>query len=394
MSAVPKAVGPVLLACSGMTVMAGATIAPALPEISRHFQEAGNPLLVKLVLTMPAFMIVFTAPLAGFLADRFGRKRLLIVSLALYGCAGFSGYLAESLLFLLAGRALLGIGVGGIMSATTALIGDYFHGHQRNLFMGRQSATMYAGGVGLVMLGGTLADLSWKAPFLLYLAAFFLLPFVAVSVGERIPEQCKDGVYGRKGVGLRTLAGMVVVYGLVLLLMLFYYMIPVQVPFLMQQRFGLSSTATGVGVAASALAGSFSAIFYSRLRSLFGHGWIYVIGFCVVGTGFFAIGKAASYPGLLAGLAISGLGSGMLLPNGSLKLLELSPEVFRGRAAGIYTAVIFLGQFLSPLAMEPFIAAKGPQQVFVSASMAMGGIAILVFFLLSVFMRKGMNRGE
>ena len=58
-----------------MTVMAGATIAPALPGMKLVFQDVANAdFLVKLVLTMPALLIAIGAPFAGILLDRRGRR--------------------------------------------------------------------------------------------------------------------------------------------------------------------------------------------------------------------------------------------------------------------------------------------------------------------------------
>ena len=74
----------VLLLSSGMTVMAGSVISPALPEISRHFSGENPAVLTKLILTMPALTIAICAPLAGHISDLFGRRRLLFWFRCLY----------------------------------------------------------------------------------------------------------------------------------------------------------------------------------------------------------------------------------------------------------------------------------------------------------------------
>jgi MFS family permease len=63
-----------------MTVMAGATISPALPKIKVFFQsQADVEFWVKLLLTMPALFTAISAPISGVIIDRFRRKPLLIV---------------------------------------------------------------------------------------------------------------------------------------------------------------------------------------------------------------------------------------------------------------------------------------------------------------------------
>ena len=87
-----------ILLGSTMTVMAGATIAPALPEMYLVFLDVPNAaFLVKLVPTMPALLIAIGAPFSGILLDRWGRKPVLIAALILYGLAGTSGFLLGSL---------------------------------------------------------------------------------------------------------------------------------------------------------------------------------------------------------------------------------------------------------------------------------------------------------
>src|SRR5690606_32866450 len=68
-----------LLLASALTIMAGATIAPALPAIETVFAaEPDAALLTRLVLTAPALAIAICAPFAGGLADRIGRRPVLL----------------------------------------------------------------------------------------------------------------------------------------------------------------------------------------------------------------------------------------------------------------------------------------------------------------------------
>jgi MFS family permease len=69
-----------LLIGSTLTVMAGAIVAPALPQISREFADVpGIELLSRLVLTLPALFMGILAPLAGYLTDRAGRKKSFVI---------------------------------------------------------------------------------------------------------------------------------------------------------------------------------------------------------------------------------------------------------------------------------------------------------------------------
>ena len=370
----------VLLLSSGMTVMAGSVISPALPEISRHFSGEDPAVLTKLILTMPALTIAICAPLAGHISDLFGRRRLLLVSLFVYGVSGFSGFFIDDLLLLLVSRAVLGISVGGIMSAATALIGDLFDGQERAGFIGLQSGFMYIGGVVLVLLGGWLAELSWKGPFLVYLTAFVVFLMALHALAE---TKSGDGVRSSDNQPAPEVAYLPIglIYLLVFLLMIFYYMVLVQVPFILQGRFGTGSAMTGVAISASALAGSLSSLMFPLIKRRLSYRTVYVLGFGFVAAGYVLIGNATSLWEMLAGLALAGLGNGMLMPNGSFWLMEVAPEQIRGKAVGGFTGMIFLGQFLSPLATAPVISFFTLNGAFLAAAAAMG---MIVLALLAV----------
>lgn len=378
----------VLLLSSGMTVMAGAVISPALPEISRHFSGEGGLVLSKLILTMPALTIAVCAPLAGHISDLFGRRKLLLFSLFLYGVSGFSGFFLNDLLLLLASRAVLGMSVGGIMSAATALIGDLFSGNERARFIGLQSGFMYIGGVVLVLLGGLLAEMSWKGPFVAYLSAFAVLAMAVTGFTE--PKAGKKDVevkmrhQGSLPVPYLTMS---LIYLLVFLLMIFYYMVLVQVPFILQERFGVGSAMTGVAISLSAFAGALSSLSYSLIKRRFRYRIIYVLGFGFVAAGYILIGNSLSFFYMLAGLALAGFGNGMLMPNGSFWLMEVAPEHIRGKAVGGFTGMIFLGQFLSPVVMAPVVYAYTLNGAFLAAAAAMG----LIVLVLLVFPRRLMH---
>jgi MFS family permease len=163
-----------LLLISTLTVMSGATIAPSLPAMGEYFADVPNAdYLVRLALTLPALLIALGAPLVGVMIDRLGRKPLLLVALILYGLAGSSGLVLNSLNLILVGRVLLGISVAGIMTTATTLIADYYVGNARAQFLGLQASFMGLGGVIFLSLGGFLADLNWRFPFAIYLFIFF-----------------------------------------------------------------------------------------------------------------------------------------------------------------------------------------------------------------------------
>ena len=72
---------------------------------------------------------------------------------------------------------MLGLAVAGVMVSATTLIADYFKGDARANFMGLQAAFMGFGGVIFLSVGGFIADVNWRLPFLIYLFSWLLLVF-------------------------------------------------------------------------------------------------------------------------------------------------------------------------------------------------------------------------
>src|SRR4051794_34534112 len=77
-----------VLAAAGLTIMAPALIAPSLPAMADHY---GNDTLVRLTLTITSLAIAIGAPFAGMLADRIGRRPILLGWLTVYAVAGTAG---------------------------------------------------------------------------------------------------------------------------------------------------------------------------------------------------------------------------------------------------------------------------------------------------------------
>lgn len=369
-----------LLLASSMSVMAAAIIAPSLPGMGQHF-TGHSDVLIKLILTMPALLIALSGAPLGHLADRFGRKRLLLISLLLYGAAGFSGYWAESLVALLAGRAVLGVAVAGIISMSTTLIGDYFEPGERARFLGFQGSFMVLGGLLFLNLGGVLAEWNWRGPFIVYLASIALLPMAARVLYEpkREPAERAGAPRCKAPVDRPTTA---LVYILAMLGMMLLYVVPTQLPFFLAEKANIGSAAVGFAISTTTLTSAVVSFFYGRIQALSSFAGIYAAAFFLIAAGYLVVGIANSYAIVTLGVALSGFGLGLFMPNGAVWLMSITSERARGRIIGGYTSMLFLGQFLSPLAVAP-LAALSPSlgYVFLAAAAIAVALAVVLFAL-------------
>ena len=374
-----------LLLTSTLTVMSGATISPSLPAMQSYFANVENSaLLVRLVLTIPALFIAFGGMFAGQLADRLGRKPLLMGATFIYGFAGASGFILNSLGAILVGRAVLGLAVAGIMTGVTTLIADYYKGQQRADFMGLQAAFMGLGGVVFLSFGGFVADLNWRYPFLIYLSAWAIFLAIAITLYE--PSRAINNTVQFTEIPSRasSLYGILaMIYGVALLYMTIFYLIPVQLPFYLKSLGNESATAAGLAIAASTLASSIASLRYGFIKQHAGYVQIVAIAFLVAALGYAVIGFASSYNLVLLGLIIAGLGFGLLMPNLNVWLSSLVPDNLRGRALGGLTTFFFLGQFLSPLISQPITNVFGLNRTYL-----LTGVALLITALCFLALRR------
>lgn len=372
-----------LLLTSTLTVMSGATIAPSLPAMQEVFANVENSeLLVRLVLTIPAAFIAIGGLFAGQLVDKTGRKPLLIVSTLLYGLAGGSGFVLNSLGTILIGRALLGLSVAGVMTSVTTLIADYYRGQKRADFMGLQAAFMGLGGAIFLSVGGFIGDLNWRFPFLIYLSAWvILLGIVLILYEPNLKTNNRSEDLSQATERSMPIGVLAMIYGIALFFMVTFYLIPVQLPFYLQNLDNASASASGLAIACSTVASSISSLRYGFVRERLGFVSIVVLAVAIASMGYLVIGIANSYNIVLLGLIVTGFGFGLLMPNLSVWLSSIIPDVLRGRANGGLTTSFFLGQFLSPIISQPITNSIGLDKTFSFTGVALLIVA-LVFFAL------------
>lgn len=375
----------VLLGASSLTVMSGATIAPSLPGLADHFADMPDAgILARLALTLPALFIAISAPLIGVLVDRIGPRAVLLSSTIAYVAAGASGLFVQDLYLLLTGRALLGLAVAGVMVATTTLIAALYPPPSRDLVLGYQGAAMSLGGVVFLTLGGVLAEIGWRLPFAIYVLPLVLLPFIAT----RLPAN-RRAVMAEPGqahpVPWWRLAPL---YLAALAAMILFYVIPTQLPFRLTAAGITDASFAGYAIAISTLASAVVSLSFRRIKATVPSLGLLALIFVGLGLGLGLAGWFETFPLIALAMIIAGAGAGLTMPTLNSMVLAITPPELHGRAAGGLSTSIFLGQFLSPIAMAAAVPGDSVAAIFVWA----GGAAILGAVGLSVALVLAMQR--
>lgn len=131
---------------------------------------------------------VVALPLIGRLADLFGRIPTLVCCLAVFGLGSLLTASADGLGLVVAGRALQGVGGGGLVPATLALVADRWPAERRGVPLGAVGAAQEVGGVVGPLYGGAiLAVTSWRAIFWVNLSGALLLTLALIGATGRRP---------------------------------------------------------------------------------------------------------------------------------------------------------------------------------------------------------------
>ncbi|HIQ46550.1 MAG TPA: MFS transporter [Sulfurovum sp.] len=366
-----KTLQTALLLLATLGIMSGITIVSSLPLISHTFLNIPNiEFLSKLMLTIPSMVIALFSPFAGYIVDRFGRLKPLYSGIFLFIVGGSSGFYLHDFYIILVGRAVLGLGVSLMMTSFTALIGDYFSEEERHKFMSKQGMVVALSGIVFITSGGLLAQIHWSYPFAIYLIPLLYLPFLLKTLYE--PKLHKHSET------LEVEVKLLPVYLTAFFVMVLFYMMPTQFPYLIVNVLGGKPQTIGFVIATAMTFNALTVIQYAKLKARFSYIQIYAATFALFGLGLMIISQATSISGLFFATAPIGMGFGLLFVNTNAWFLSLVPAHKRGKAAGVLTSSFFLGQFASPLFFEPIVRAYSIQMLFLIISVVSLSAALLL----------------
>lgn len=363
-----------LLMASMMVLMGSAAVSPSLHGI--EVELGASKFLVSMIVSLPSLTVAVLGFPMGYLADRAGLARTLTASLAVFIAAGVTGYFCTDIYTLLATRVFLGVGIAGISTAATGLMGVYYDGDERRRVMAVQSAFMGFGGVVLEAIGGVMADVAWNTPFLIYLIALPILLMGLVAVRDVTFPDRTQGAPQRFAEGSRP--HMAVMYASIFMLMFVMFIVTVNLSDMLTAM-GQSMTVCGLILALMGLTQTVTSMVYSRMHRIPRYPVVLFAAFVLqaVAMVLFAVDDIAV---LSVGVGILGVGLGIGMPTITNGLAMMSPASAQGRTMGVYACLMNLGTSLSAVIMGPIIAMLGYGPAFhvAGAAVTVFGIVVLV----------------
>ena len=162
-------------------IMANTMLLPIFPQMRKTLGLSLQE--ISLMFVIVSFTAAFLNPLGGILADKWGRKKIVVPSIFIYGAAG--GLAGAALLLLenpfrtvLFFRFLQGVGSATPMYLAVALAGDMFQSQERTRVMGFLEIANGLGKLSSPVIGGVAGLLGWYAPFFVYPIISFPVAFL------------------------------------------------------------------------------------------------------------------------------------------------------------------------------------------------------------------------
>lgn len=330
-----------ILSVSALNIMTNASIAPVLVYLNQAFPDV-TITNIRLMLTLPALVIIFSSLLTGVLANRIPKRTLLFSGLALYLIGGIGAGFCKQFSFILAFRIILGLGAGVTNTFSTALISNFYDGEERVKLIGNSTVVSHAVAVISPLLTGYLASISWRYAFSIYGIAFLVLLITFFWLPEAPAAAAQQSSFkpslNRMGTVIAVNAG---------LLMLTFYIFPTGIAHLINARHIGESKAAGFAASISTLASTLINLFFAKIMRFFKRFvWVFSIALLVIGFGLMAFTTTAFSTYL--GVFISGCGMGILFPGIMLRATQYSSPENTARTISMIVAGSNLGQFISP----------------------------------------------
>jgi EmrB/QacA subfamily drug resistance transporter len=183
-----RSVLPGLLIAMLLGALDQTAITPALPAVAK---DLGGLNQMPAVVTSYLAAATAVMPVYGKLGDRFGRKRVLLVAVAMFVAGAVLCASARSMPQLIAFRALQGLGAGGLMVGPQAVIGEIVSPRERGRYLGFIGAAYVIAAVGGPVLGGLVVEtLGWRWIFAIY-PPLGALAFTVLALTLRLPRPSK-----------------------------------------------------------------------------------------------------------------------------------------------------------------------------------------------------------
>ena len=343
------------------------------PLFARRFSQLGTGVQALGESAMAyALAATLAAPFMGALADRFGRRRIVLVSLGVYILA-FTGYLlAPSASWLILLRGLAGAFTAGLVPAVTGIVADIAPVDRRAQWIGIVNGGASVGWIVGPILGGTLYD-HWGYVPALGVSIFLAAVTFGVACAA-VPETHKPASLPREkpaiDLSLRgfrqslphSLSAFSLLLWIYFAVMFVWAFIEPRMQFYAYDDLGWSSSRLGLAMSVYGVSLTLGEFGLGRLSDRIGRKPVILLGLALYSIQYLGLAVFRDYMLIAATFLLSGLGNALFDPAISASILDLAPAGHQARLLGIKSTAGSLGNILGPglvVLFTSWIAARG-----------------------------------
>jgi MFS family permease len=385
--------GILLLLPITMAVMGLIVLVPILPAMMAHYRDVpGVDYLIPLMLTLPALCVAVLSPVAGVVVDFFGRRKTCIGALVIYSIVGILPIFLESLSAIIISRVVLGAMEGLVVISSTTLIGDYFHGRDREKWLANQTAVASLSSIFLALLGGALGSFGWRGAFAAYGVSIVFA--IALLLWTWEPRKSDEPLEEFAAPGARFPWSTILPISLLAIFGgTMFFTMQIQVSSMLSEYYGISSTsALGLYSGLAGLSVAAGTLLYRRFTARFITPTQLLIAFGLLGVSYVLMNYSPTPQLFTTWLVVNQIGSGMLLPALVVSAMGRLPFEVRGRGTGMFMSGWWLGQ---PLSSQAVAFMRGHNGGNLPATLQILGILCLVAAAIALASRfRGSSRTE
>lgn len=366
-----------------ISIMGVASLTPAFPGIAKAFNiSAKEVALLVTAFTLPG---VILTPILGVLADRFGRKRILVPSLFLFGLAGTSCFFIHDFDILVLFRFFQGVGAASLGAINTTLIGDIFEGKERGMAMGYNASVLSVGTATYPIVGGALATFNWYFPFLLPSLAFVVgILVLTILKAPQINNELTIKEYFRKT--FKSITNLELIKFLIISTFTFvilYGPYLTYLPFIVEDTFKQKPYIVGIIMSFASFASLLTSWQVGKVITKYSPRKLIMISTAFYILSMVSVPLIHSVWFLIIPAMLFGIAQGTNLPSIQFSLASLAPMEQRAAIMSINGMVFRLGQTIGPLIVVPVYGIWN-----VDGAYNMGAMIAVIMFLVAWSIKK------
>ncbi|GAB1529403.1 MULTISPECIES: MFS transporter [Brevibacillus] len=372
-------------------VLGNSMLIPVMPTMKTEMKLTS--LQSSLLITAFSIAAGIVIPFAGYLSDRFGRKIVIILSLALYGLGGLVAgltalWIDQPYMAIMGGRVLQGIGAAGTAPIAMALVGDLFDGASESRALGLLETSNGMGKVLSPIIGSLLALISWYMVFLAFpiICGVVLLMFLFLTKEkkqEKKPLPVKQYMHSIAQVFKQHGKWLVPAFFIGSICLFTLFGVLFYLSDLLEEKYKIDGVIKGFFLAIPLLIMSIAAYVTGiiikkklKLMRLF-----VIIGMFLLATSYVLASFVQGAYILIGILVIGSVGTGMILPCLNSMIVGAVQKTERGMITSLYSGVRFIGVAIGPPIFTWLLGISRTVMFLSIAGLSLVFAVVAIFFL-------------